>query len=64
MRTALPRNVLEARIEREREALADALRDLRDQARLELDLRRRVREHPSAWLAGALVIGLLVGLRR
>ena len=64
MKTALPRNVLEARIEREREALADALRDLRDQARLELDLRRRVRERPSAWLAGALVIGLLVGLRR
>lgn len=64
MNPALSRDVLEARIVRERKALADALRDLRDQARFELDLRRRVRERPSAWLAGALVLGLLLGVRR
>ena len=64
MSAALSRDVLEARIVREREALAEALGDLCDQARAEVDLRRRVREHPSAWLAGALVIGLLLGVRR
>jgi len=55
---------LEARIVRERAALAEALVDLRDQAFAEVDLRRRVRERPSAWLAGALVVGLLLGVRR
>lgn len=64
MSTALSREVLEARIVRERAALTEALGDLRDQARAELDLRRRVRERPAAWLAGALVIGLLLGVRR
>ncbi len=64
MSGALSRDVLEARIVRERAALAEALDDLRDQARAELDLRHRVRERPSAWLAGALVIGLLLGVRR
>ena len=64
MNAALSREVLEARIVRERVALAEALGDLREQVRAELDLRRRVRERPAAWLAGALTIGLLLGLRR
>jgi len=61
---ALSREVLEARIVCERAALAEALGDLRDRARTEFDLRHRVREHPSAWLAGALLIGLFMGVRR
>ncbi len=64
MSAAASREVLEARIVRERAALAEALVDLRDQAYAEVDLRRRVRERPSAWLAGALVVGLLLGVRR
>jgi hypothetical protein len=58
------REVLEARIVRERKALAEALCDLSERGRAELDLRRRVRAHPSAWLAGALAIGFLLGVRR
>ena len=63
--SAVPsREVLESRIEREREELAEALDDLRDRARAEIDLRRRVRERPSTWLAGAAMVGLLLGVRR
>jgi len=62
--TSLSREVLEARIVRERKALAEALCDLSERARAELDLRRRVRAHPSAWLVGALAIGFLLGVRR
>jgi hypothetical protein len=61
---ALSREVLEARIARERAAIAEALGDLGDQVRAQLDLRRHVRERPAAWLAGALTIGLLLGVRR
>ena len=64
MSEATSREVLEARIENERAALAEALGDLSKRAGEELDLRRRVRAHPSAWLIGALAIGFLVGLRR
>lgn len=64
MNAALSREVLEARIARERAALAEALVDLGDQTRAQLDLRRRVRERPAAWLAGALTIGLLLGVHR
>jgi hypothetical protein len=58
------REVLEARIENERRALAEALCDLSQRAGEVLDLRRRVRAHPSTWLVGALTIGFLLGLRR
>ena len=61
---AVSREVLEARIVRERRALAEALGDLRERARAEVDPRRRVRAQPAAWLAGALVIGFLLGVRR
>jgi len=60
---ALPREALEARIVRERQALAEALGDLREQARAELDLRRHVREQPTAWLGAALLVGFVLGLR-
>jgi len=63
-REALSREVLAARIVREREDLAEALDALRNRARAEVDPRSRVRAHPSAWLAGALVIGFLLGMRR
>jgi hypothetical protein len=62
--TACSREALEVRIAHEREALAVALADLREKVRAELDLRRRVRERPAAWLAGALVIGMFLGARR
>ena len=64
MSAAFEREVLEARIVREREALAEALGSLGERVRAEVDLRRRVRANPSAWLAGALVIGFLLGVRR
>jgi len=64
MRAAPSREVLEARIVGGREALAEALGDLGERARAEVDPRRSIRGHPAAWLAGALVIGFLLGVRR
>jgi len=61
---ASPREVLEERIVRQRRALAEALDDLGERARAEVDPRRWVRARPAAWLAGALVIGFLLGVRR
>jgi hypothetical protein len=64
MNASLEREALEERILREKAALRDALEALRDRARADLDLSRRVRARPSAWLAGALVLGFLMGVRR
>ena len=64
MSSAVSREMLEERIEREKAALAEALADLRDRARAQVNLSNRVRERPSAWLAGALVLGFLIGVRR
>ena len=64
MSAAISRGGLEARIVRERRALAEALSDLGERARAEVDPRRWVRERPAAWLAGALVVGFLLGVRR
>jgi hypothetical protein len=64
MNASLSREALEERIVREKAALADALAALRDRARADLDLSSRVRARPSAWLAGALVLGFLWGVRR
>jgi hypothetical protein len=64
MSAALSREELETRIVRGRRALSEALGDLSEQARGELDLARRVRANPSAWLAGAVVIGFLLAVRR
>ena len=64
MSAAASREVLEARILRQRRALAEALGDLGEKARAEVDPRRWVRARPAAWLAGALVIGFLLGVRR
>lgn len=64
MSAASPREVLEERIAHGRRALSEALGDLSDRARAEVDLRRHVRESPLPWLAGALVIGFLIGVRR
>jgi hypothetical protein len=64
MNPALSREVLEERIVRDKAALAEALAALRERARAGMDLSRRVRARPAAWLAGALVLGFLWGLRR
>jgi hypothetical protein len=64
MSAAISREVLEERIEREKAALAEALSALRERARAKVDLGGRVREKPSAWLAGAVVLGFLMGVRR
>ena len=64
MSSAISREMLEERIEREKKALAGALADLRDRARAQVNLSNRVREKPSAWLVGAVVLGFLIGVRR
>jgi hypothetical protein len=64
MSAAASREVLEARIQRSRRALTEAVGDLGERARAELDPRRGIRARPAAWLAGALVIGFLLGARR
>lgn len=64
MSAAVSRELLEARIEREREQFAEALEDLRSHVRAHTDLGLRVRARPAAWLAGALVLGFLWGARR
>ena len=64
MSAAASREMLEARIAHQRRALAVALGDLGERARAEVDPRRWVRARPAAWLAGALVIGFLLGVRR
>lgn len=65
------REFLEARIERERDELALAIEEIRSGARArirlarsQLDLRRHVRRRPGAWIAGAVVLGFLIGARR
>jgi hypothetical protein len=61
---AASREMLEERIARERAALAAAIDELRTRTRAELELRTRVRERPSVWLGGALVLGFWMGARR
>lgn len=64
MTAAISREVLEARIARERLALADAIGELRTRARAELELETQVRERPSVWLGGAPLLGFWLGARR
>jgi hypothetical protein len=64
MSAAMSREALEARIARQRKALTLAFGDLGERAREEIDPRRWVRERPAAWLAGAFVVGFLLGVRR
>jgi hypothetical protein len=64
MSAALSKTEIEARLAHEREALARSLDDLRARAKAEIDLRTHVRERPSAWLAGALFVGIWIGARR
>lgn len=64
MSAAISREVLEARIEQERAALADTLQELRAETRRRFDVRLRVVERPAAWLGGALLVGFLMGVRR
>jgi hypothetical protein len=63
MRAAETR-LLELRLEREEEALAETLEDLGQLARDRTDLRRRVRERPALWIAGALALGFWLGASR
>ena len=64
MNATLSKEQIEARLALETEALGNAIDDLRERARAEFDLRSRVRERPSAWLAGALALGIWMGGRR
>lgn len=64
MSAAVQREVLEARIQRERQELSATLEELQARARAEIDVRGRVRENPSAWLAGAMLVGFWWGVRR
>jgi ElaB/YqjD/DUF883 family membrane-anchored ribosome-binding protein len=64
MSSAVSREVLEERIEREKAALAETLTALRDRARAQVNVSNYVRERPSAWLAGAVLLGFLLGVRR
>ena len=58
------REQLEARIARERVELMRSLEDLGEHVRSELDLGQRMSERPSAWLAGAFLVGIWMGSRR
>ena len=64
MSSAVSCEMLEERIVREKAALAEALAALRERARAQVNLAGRVRAKPSAWLAGAVVLGFLMGVRR
>ncbi|HME72561.1 MAG TPA: hypothetical protein VKM54_22255 [Myxococcota bacterium] len=55
---------LKGRIERDGHALCEAFESLRRAAVAEIDPRERVRAHPIAWLAGALLLGMFLGTRR
>jgi hypothetical protein len=64
LRPSGAKQVLEAKLALARDDLSRALEDVRERASAHLDLPRRVRERPSAWLAGALVLGFWLGARR
>jgi hypothetical protein len=49
-------------IERTRAALQVSIEDLRVEVVEKLDLRRAYRQRPGTWLAGAFMVGLMVGL--
>ena len=49
-------------IEQTRAALQASLEDLRVDVVEKLDLRRAYRQRPGTWLAGAFMVGLMVGL--
>lgn len=49
-------------IERTRAALQASLEDLRVDVVERLDLRRAYRQRPGTWIAGAFMLGLVVGL--
>ena len=49
-------------IERTRAELRASLEDLRVDVVERLDLRRLYRQRPGTWLAGAFMVGLVVGL--
>lgn len=64
MSAEVQREVLEARILRERQQLSATLEELRARALAGVEIRHRVRENPSAWLAGAMLVGFWWGVRR
>lgn len=57
------RESLEARMERDRDELGEALRSLRDTAAASLGPRAWIRERPIPWVLGAFVVGCLLGRR-
>lgn len=61
------RDLLEARLERDQRELAAVIGGLRERVRTEiadLDPRRHIEARPTAWLAGAVLVGVWLGARR
>lgn len=57
------RGLVEARIERDREELREAVSGLGDTVAASFDPRERIRERPIAWLLGGFLVGWLLSRR-
>ena len=58
--TTRPPEEIRARIEEAREEIEASMAALRDEVRGTVDWRRYVRRHPTAFFAGALLLGAVV----
>ena len=54
---------IRAGIEKARQEIELSVTDLRNEVKRTLDLGRWVREHPAAFLGGALTLGFVLGYR-
>ena len=54
---------IRAGIEKARQEIELSVTDLRNEVKRSLDLSRWVREHPAAFLGGALALGFALGFR-
>lgn len=57
------RGLVEARIERGREELREAVSGLGDTVVASFDPRKRIRERPVTWLLGGFLVGWFLGRR-
>jgi hypothetical protein len=55
------RQALEHALERDARELRDALAELREAVRRDLDPRAHIARHPYAWLIGSFVLGMWLG---
>lgn len=56
-------NEIRAGIEKARQEIELSVTDLRNEVKRTLDLGRWVREHPAAFLGGAVALGFVLGFR-